>query len=137
MRFKQRWQQTRYIYSLSLKRLLLDIIVFFLDNEIKKKIYDNYVYLVTDNEITPDEKASFTTSCERDETSGGSWGNDHKKGADGGARPKEMPDKRILAIKLKTKKNKQSAVSEIRSENIGVAPKKKNITLNVSEKVRI
>lgn len=57
--------------------------------------------------------------------------------ADGGARPKEMPDKRILAIKLKTKKNIQSAVSEIRPENIGVAPKKKNITLNVSEKVRI
>lgn len=118
--------------------MLLDIIVFFfLDIKILKEIYDNYVYLVTDNEISPDEKASFTTTCERDETNGGSSGNDHKKGADGGARPKEMPDKRILAIKLKTKKNIQSAVSEIRSENIGVAPKKKNITLNVSEKVRI
>lgn len=49
-----------------------------------------------------------------------------------------MPVKGILVVKLKTeKKHVQSAILEKRPENIGVAPKKKNITLNVSEMVRI
>lgn len=57
--------------------------------------------------------------------------------ADGGAKPEEMPIKGILTVKLNAKKYIQSAIHEPRPETIGVAPKKRNITLNVKEKVRI
>lgn len=49
-----------------------------------------------------------------------------------------MPGKSILVVKLQTeKKNEQSAMLEVRPENIGVVARKKSVTLNVREKVRI
>lgn len=62
--------------------------------------------------------------------SDGSCGNNNEMGANGGA----IPVKGILTVKL-SKQKIQSAIPEIHPENIDVTPKKKNITLNVSEKV--
>lgn len=94
------------------------------------KLYNNHVYLVADNEIAPDESASVTVSQERGLKSDGSCGNNNEIGANGGAKPV----KGILTVKW-SKQKIQSAIPEIHPENIGVTPKKKNITLNVSEKV--
>lgn len=120
------------MYWLSLKGLILNFFQFFFLRFIKKelKLYNNYVYLVADNEIAPDESASVTVSQERGLKSDGSCGNNNEIGANGGAKPV----KGILTVKL-SKQKIQSAIPEIHPENIGVTPKKKNITLNVSEKV--
>lgn len=80
--------------------------------------------------MAPDESASVTVSQERGLKSDGSCGNNNEIGANGGAKPV----KGILTVKL-SKQKIQSAIPEIHPENIGVTPKKKNITLNVSEKV--
>lgn len=120
------------MYWLSLKGLLLiNLFIGFFLRFIKKELksYNNHVYLVADNEITPYESASVTVSQERG-ISDGSCGNNNEMGANGGA----IPVKGILAVKL-SKQKIQSAIPEIHPENIGVTPKKKNITLNVSEKV--
>lgn len=120
------------MYWLSLKGLILNFFQFFFLRFIKKelKLYNNHVYLVADNEIAPDESASVTVSQERGLKSDGSCGNNNEIGANGGA----IPVKGILTVKL-SKQKIQSAIPEIHPENIGVTPKKKNITLNVSEKV--
>lgn len=120
------------MYWLSLKGLILNFFQFFFLRFIKKelKLYNNHVYLVADNEIAPDESASVTVSQERGLKSDGSCGNNNEIGANGGAKPV----KGILTVKL-SKQKIQSAIPEIHPENIGVTPKKKNITLNVSEKV--
>lgn len=120
------------MYWLSLKGLILNFFQFFFLRFIKKelKLYNNHVYLVADKEIAPDESASVTVSQERGIKSDGSCGNNNEIGANGGA----IPVKGILTVKL-SKQKIQSAIPEIHPENIGVTPKKKNITLNVSEKV--
>lgn len=123
-----------YIHVLAfIKRIAPDQFIYRFFSQIYKKelkSYNNHVYLVADNEITPYESASVTVSQERGIISDGSSGNNNEMGANGGA----IPVKGILTVKL-SKQKIQSAIPEIHPENIGVTPKKKNITLNVSEKV--
>ncbi|XP_065939324.1 cilia- and flagella-associated protein 251-like [Magallana gigas] len=91
-----------------------------------------------DNEITWEESAGSTASYELGETSNRGCGTGDEKGGEDGTQPKEMPGKSILVVKLQTeKKNEQSAMLEVRPENIGVVARKKSVTLNVREKVRI